>query len=158
MPSDHSLQSILDSRGVNWVQLGALIGLTPEEFADVATHEGQLWNVSLGTFLRLAVALDTSPAAFLPETAYLDGDHYKARAPHDVGFGLAYDLAQMIPDQAAIADALGCSEAILGWWLENDAYLTEMPLSILNKLCRHLDISLLEVLGTFWHGIGRSID
>jgi hypothetical protein len=33
-----------------------------------------------------------------------------------------------------------------------------MPLSILNKLCRHLDISLLEVLGTFWHGIGRSID
>src|SRR4051794_33038573 len=98
MPSDDTLQSILDSRGINWVQLGAIIGLSPEEFADIATHEGHLWNVSLGTFLRLAVALDTNPTALLPEAAYLDGDSYKARAPHDIGFGLAYDLTQLIKD------------------------------------------------------------
>lgn len=153
-----TIRTVLDSRGISWVQLGALLGLAPNDFYDLATHEGHIWHASVGTLLRLAVALDLTPLQLLPETAYVKGQGYTATPPHAGGFGLAHDLNALIADHQEIADAIGCSETVLAWWLESDYYFTEMPLSVLNSLCTYLEISIAEVLTTFWHGIGRTME
>ena len=150
-----TIHSVLDTRGISWVQLGALVGLSPNDFYDVVSHEGQIWHVNIATFLRLAVALQLTPAQLLPDNAYVDGQGYTATPPHGGSAGLSYDLAELIVDRHAAAAAVDYHPFALDAWLTDDYHLGQMPLTVLNALCRYLDISIAEALGTFWHGIGR---
>jgi len=152
-----TIHAVLDSRGISWVQLGAVVGLSPNDFYDVVSHEGQIWHVSLATFMRLAVALDLTPAQLLPDNAYLDGQGYTATPLHGGSAGLSYDLAELIVDRHAAAEAIAYHASALDVWLTDDYHLSQMPLIVLNVLCRYLDISIAEALGSFWHGIGREL-
>jgi len=153
-----TIHSVLDSQGISWVQLGAVAGLSPNEFTDVVSHEGQIWHVSVATFLRLALALELTPAQLLPGNAFLDGQGYAATPQHGGTAGLSYDLAELIVDRHAAAEAVDYHPSALDAWLTDDYHLSQMPLTVLNTLCRYLDISIAEALGTFWHGIGQSTE